>query len=140
MRSKTDPFEFILCLVFGLIGILQLTQPPIPAQAAAAQIDHTSLTVWLVLITAGCITTFFGLATPYVWGYLVEQVGLVAVGAALISYGVQITVVQIEHHLLSPITLSGGPLLACIGAGFLWKMNQVRVRVRDLPKNGKSKP
>ncbi len=77
-------------------------------------------------MAGGCLTVIVGLLSPYVWGYLVEQVGLVAVGGALISYGIQITLIQIQHHLLSPVTIAGGPLLICLGMGFIWKMNQVK--------------
>ncbi len=124
--TKFDPFEIFLSILFGLAGGLQLVYGAPPAATSAAVIDPTSLKVWLVLITAGCVTTLLGVAARRVWGYLAEQVGLAASGVALLAYGVQVTLIQVERGLLSPVTLTGGPLLALLGVSFLWKMNQVK--------------
>lgn len=124
-KRVIDPLELVLCVSFGMSAMLQFKYPA-PTGTTAATIDRGSLIMWLVLVSFGCAVTLLGMATPRVWGLQAEQVGLVAVGGALVAYGTQVVWFQWQHHILSPATISGGPLIMLLGIGLLWKMWQVK--------------
>jgi MFS family permease len=123
-RPKLDPFELILCAVFGLSGIMQLVFGPSAGSAASTMPSHWRM-LWVGLMTIGCAVTLLGALVPWVWGYLVEQVGLAATGWSLIAYGCQILFLQIQSGTLTPFTVAGGPLVVALGLGFLWKRQQI---------------
>ncbi|MGO4649783.1 hypothetical protein AB4305_33380 [Nocardia sp. 2YAB30] len=126
-----DPFEVVLCVVFGASALLQFFHGAPPGSTAATLPPGFRL-VWLVLMTAGCAFTLGGVLSRWVWGYLVEQIGLMATGWSLVAYGAQVLLLQIQRHSLSPATALGGPLVIGLGVAFLWKRQQVWNDVKSL--------
>lgn len=124
-RSLYDPFEITIAVVFGISTGMQFLFPPPPAGAAAAAQPQDLHNLWLALTLIGSLLILIGIAVRRVWGYIVEQVGLMTVGGTLVALGGQVLQFQIQHHLLSPATVTGGPLLIALGFGFLWKRYQV---------------
>ncbi|MGK8523384.1 hypothetical protein ACRS6B_18335 [Nocardia asteroides] len=130
-KTRHDPFEVVLCAVFGVSMLLQCVYGPPPGSATAAM-PSGFRTLWLVLMLLGCAATLAGLFARRVWGYLVEQIGLGALGWSLAAFGAQLLLLQIQHRSLSPATVLGGPLLIALGVAFLWKRRQVLQDVRTL--------
>ena len=126
-----DPFEVVLSLVFGVSSGLQVFVGPAPGSASAS-LPHTSLLAWLALVLFGAVLTLVGVFAKRRWGYLVEMVGLSAMGGALIAYGVQVILLQIERHGFTISSALGGPLIIGLGIGFYWKFWQVRGTVKRL--------
>jgi hypothetical protein len=129
-RTRHDPFEVVLCAVFGVSMLLQCIYPP-PASATTAMPPEFR-TLWLALMLIGCVATLVGLFAQRVWGYLVEQVGLGALGWSLVAFGAQLLLLQIQHRTIGPPTVLGGPLAIALGVAFLWKRRQVLQDVRAL--------
>ncbi|MFF7941184.1 hypothetical protein ACFZC5_15835 [Nocardia gamkensis] len=130
-RTRHDPFEVVLCAVFGVSMLLQCIYGPPPASATTAM-PSGFRTLWLVLMLIGCVATLVGLFARRVWGYLVEQVGLGALGWSLVAFGAQLLLLQIQHRTIGPATVLGGPLPIALGIAFLWKRRQVLQDVRAL--------
>ncbi|MGW4324525.1 hypothetical protein ACWEKR_01395 [Nocardia sp. NPDC004573] len=130
-KTRHDPFEVVLCAVFGVSMLLHCVYGPPPASATAAM-PAGFRTLWLVLMLIGCLATLVGLLARRVWGYLVEQVGLGALGWSLVAFGAQLLLLQIQHRTLGPATVLGGPLPIALGVAFLWKRRQVLQDVRTL--------
>ncbi|MGK8512162.1 hypothetical protein ACRS5S_30500 [Nocardia asiatica] len=128
---RHDPFEVVLCAVFGISMLLQCVYGPPPGSATAAM-PSGFRTLWLVLMLVGCTATLVGVFARRVWGYLVEQVGLGALGWSLVAFGAQLMLLQIQHGTLGPATVLGGPLPIALGVAFLWKRRQVLRDVRTL--------
>ncbi|WP_039799463.1 hypothetical protein [Nocardia araoensis] len=130
-KTRHDPFEVVLCAVFGVSMLLQCVYGPPPGSATAAM-PPGFRTLWLVLMVIGCLATLVGLFARRVWGYLVEQVGLGALGWSLVAFGAQLLLLQIQHRTLGAASILGGPLPIALGVAFLWKRRQVLQDVRTL--------
>ncbi|WP_330229427.1 hypothetical protein OHA40_25690 [Nocardia sp. NBC_00508] len=129
--TRHDPFEVVLCAVFGVSALLQALFGP-PAGSATSSMAPGFRTLWLVLLLIGCLATLVGLFARRVWGYLVEQIGLGALGWSLMAFGAQLLVLQFQQRTLGPATILGGPLPIALGLAFLWKRRQVLQDVRTL--------
>jgi hypothetical protein len=127
---RHDPFEIILSIVFGISAALQTVTGP-PPGSTAATLSPGFRNLWLALVIGGAMATLVGVAARRNWGYLVEEIGLAAMGGALVAFGAQVLELQVEHHTLSPATVLGGPLTIALGAGFYWKWFQVWRTVAD---------
>ncbi|MFD8245406.1 hypothetical protein [Nocardia sp. NPDC059691] len=130
-KTRHDPFEVVLCAVFGVSMLLQCVYGP-PPDSATAAMPSGLRTLWLVLMLIGCATTLVGLFARHVWGYLIEQVGLGALGWSLVAFGAQLLLLQLENRSLGAATFLGGPLPIALGVAFLWKRRQVLQDVRTL--------
>jgi hypothetical protein len=130
-KTRHDPFEVVLCAVFGISMVLQCVYGP-PSGSAIAAMPSQFRTLWLVLMLIGCAATLAGVFARRVWGYLVEQVGLGALGWSLVAFGAQLLLLQVQHGTLGPATVLGGPLPIALGVAFLWKRRQVLQDVRML--------
>ncbi|MEU6582398.1 hypothetical protein [Nocardia sp. NPDC046763] len=129
--TRRDPFEVVLCAVFGISGLLECCYGP-PAGSATATLPPGFRTLWLALMLTGCLATLIGLWARRVWGYLIEQIGLGALGWSLIAFGAQLLLMQIQHRTLAAATVLGGPLPIALGVAFLWKRRQVLHDVKTL--------
>lgn len=130
-NTRVDPFEVTLCAVFGVSVAMQFFVGP-PPGSMSATLPPGFRVFWLILMLIGCVTTLIGVYTPRLWGYLVEQIGLMALGGSLTAYGVQILLIQIQHHTLAPATALGGPLIIGLGVAFLWRRQQIQRDLRAL--------
>ncbi|MGW5727547.1 hypothetical protein [Nocardia beijingensis] len=130
-KTRHDPFEVVLCAVFGASMLLQCVYGP-PPDSVFAAMPPGFRTLWLVLMLIGCTTTLVGLFARRVWGYLIEQVGLGALGWSLVAFGAQLLLLQLQHGTFGPPTVLGGPLPMALGLAFLWKRRQVLQDVRIL--------
>ncbi|MEU7628762.1 hypothetical protein AB0C34_02085 [Nocardia sp. NPDC049220] len=128
---RHDPFEVVLCAVFGSSALLQCFYGQ-PSGSATATLSSGFRMLWLVLMLIGCVATLVGVFSARVWGYLIEQIGLGALGWSLVAYGAQLLLLQIQHSTLSPATVLGGPLPIALGVAFLWKRRQVWRDVKTL--------
>jgi hypothetical protein len=129
--TRHDPFEVVLSAVFSVSVLLQCFYGP-PAGSATATLPSGFRMLWVVLMLIGCVATLVGLLSGQVWGYLIEQIGLGALGWSLVAYGTQLLLLQIQHKTLSSATVLGGPLPIALGVAFLWKRRQVRQDVKTL--------
>ena len=129
--TRHDPFEVVLCTVFGFSTLLQCCYGP-PSGSAITTLPPGFRRVWLGLVLFGCAATLVGLFARRVWGYLIEQIGLEALGWSLAVYGVQLLLMQIQHRTLDPTTVLGVPLPIALGIAFLWKRRQVLQDVQAL--------
>ncbi|MGQ4614742.1 hypothetical protein [Nocardia sp. R7R-8] len=130
-KTRHDPFEVVLCAVFGVSMLWQCVYGP-PPDSATAAMPSGFRTLWLVLMLLGCATTLVGLFARQVWGYLVEQVGLGALGWSLVAFGAQLLLLQLQNRSFGAATFLGGPLLIALGVAFLWKRRHVLQDVRAL--------
>jgi len=126
-----DPFEVVLCAVFGVSVLLQCFYGS-PANSAAATLTPGLRILWLVLTLTGCLATLVGVFSRRVWGYMIEQIGLGALGWSLIAFGAQLLMMQIQLRTLSAATVLGGPLPIALGVAFLWKRRQVSQNLKTL--------
>jgi hypothetical protein len=128
---RHDPFEVVLCAVFGVSAPLQYCYGP-SLGSAIPTLPPGFRTLWLVLMLIGCIATLVGLFAQRVWGYLIEQIGLGALGWSLVAFGVQLPLMRIQVRTLAPATVLGWPLPIALGVAFLWKRRQVLQDVKTL--------
>lgn len=129
--TRHDPFEVVLCAVFGMSALLQAIYGPPPGSATSSMPPGFRV-LWLVLMLIGCLATLVGVFARRVWGYLVEQIGLGALGWSLMAFGAQLLAMQLQHRTLGPATILGGPLPIALGLAFLWKRRQVLQDVQTL--------
>ncbi|MGQ4597536.1 hypothetical protein [Nocardia sp. R6R-6] len=129
--TRHDPFEVVLCAVFGVSALLQAFYGP-PAGSATSSMPTGFRRLWLVLLLVGCVATLVGVFARRVWGYLVEQIGLGALGWSLMAFGAQLLALQFQYRTVGPATILGGPLPIALGLAFLWKRRQVLQDVRAL--------
>jgi hypothetical protein len=130
-KVRRDPFEVMLCTVFGISMLSQCFYGPSPGSATAT-LPPGFRVLWLILMLIGCVATLVGVYSPRVWGYLIEQIGLGALGWSLVAFGAQLLLLQIQHRTLSPAAMLGGPLPIALGVAFLWKRQQVLQDLKTL--------
>ncbi|WP_067886848.1 hypothetical protein [Nocardia vaccinii] len=129
--ERYDPFEVVLCAVFGISVLLQCFYGS-PANSAVATLPPGLRKLWLGLTLTGCLTTLVGVFARRVWGYLIEQIGLGALGWSLVAFGTQLLMMQIHQQTISAATILGGPLPIALGIAFLWKRRQVSQELKTL--------
>ncbi|MFI6365970.1 hypothetical protein ACIBG0_24800 [Nocardia sp. NPDC050630] len=129
--ARHDPFEVVLCAVFGFSALLQCFYGA-PPNSAVATLPPGLRILWLGLTLSGCLMTLVGVFARRVWGYLVEQIGLGAQGWSLFAFGTQLLMMQIHQQTISAATVLGGPLPIALGVAFLWKRRQVLQDLKTL--------
>jgi len=132
--EQWDPLEIVLALVFGTAALVNLIDGSPSASSTQSSVEPCLLTIWLVLLIIGVVLILVGHFSPRTWGYLLEQIGLAAMGGALIAFGAQVLELQIERHVFTLSSMAGGPLYIALGLGLFWKRHQVMQKVKLLGK------
>ncbi|MFJ9369719.1 hypothetical protein ACIRRA_35620 [Nocardia sp. NPDC101769] len=122
--TRHDPFEVVLCAVFGMSALVQCFHAG-PANSVVAALPAGLRVLWLGLTLAGAVATLVGVFARRVWGYLVEQIGLGALGWSLVASGVQLSMMQVHRQSISAAAVAGGVLPVAVGVAFLWKRRQL---------------
>jgi hypothetical protein len=129
--ARHDPFEIVLYAVFGISVLLQCYHRS-PPNSAIATLPPELRMLWLGLTLTGCLVTLVGVFARRVWGYLIEQIGLGALGWSLIAFGTQLLIMQIHRQTISAATVLCVPLPIALGVAFLWKRRQVLQELKAL--------
>lgn len=125
--GRSNPFE-IFILACGLVsGVPILTGHGHPASVASL-LNPTLLYVWACILTAGCAVALVGVLWPRRahTGLLVEQVGLVAVGAGVVIYVLGLVNLHDPGRWLA-VGLAAGFGLAC-----WWRVWLIQRYIRSL--------
>ncbi|WP_196054804.1 hypothetical protein [Nocardia aurantiaca] len=117
--------------MFGISALLQCFYGS-PPNSAVENLPPGLRMLWLGLTLSGCLTTLVGVFARRVWGYLIEQIGLGALGWSLFAFGTQLLTMQIHQQTISAATVLGGPLPIALGVAFLWKRRQVSQDLKTL--------
>lgn len=122
--DRIDPFELLLSLVFAMLAISGLLIPPAPGSSANLIPEPYRIVVYVMIIGGGlCVAV--GMLAPKVWGYLVEQIGCLAVGWSLIIYAVHTTLLLWQADRIAPRTMTGSVMLLALGVAYLWKRQRI---------------
>ncbi|MEU6582436.1 hypothetical protein [Nocardia sp. NPDC046763] len=117
-----------MCAVFGISALVQCFRGA-PVNSAVATLPAGLRMLWLGLTLAGAVVTLVGVFARRVWGYLVEQIGVGALGWSLVASGARLSMMGFHQRTISAATVLGGVLPVAVGVAFLWKRRQL---LRDL--------
>jgi hypothetical protein len=111
--GRSNPFE-IFILLLGLVSGIPILSGHVEPTSVAALLDPALLHIWAWMLTAGCGVALTGVLWPRRahTGFLIEQVGLVAVGAGVVIYVVGLAQLHDPGRVLG-IAIASGFGLAC---------------------------
>lgn len=128
---RVDPFELLLSLVFAMLAAVNFFVPP-RAGSSANLIPEPYRVVIYILIIVGALCVAVGMFSPRVWGYVVEQIGCLAVGWSLIIYALHTTLLLWQADMLRPSALTGSLMLFTLGVAYIWKRQRIWRDVKGL--------
>jgi hypothetical protein len=111
--GRSNPFE-IFILILGLVSGTPILTGHAEPTSVVALLDPVLLHIWAWMLTAGCALALAGVLWPKRphTGFLIEQVGLVAVGAGVVIYVVALAQIHDPGRVLA-IGIATGFGLAC---------------------------
>lgn len=111
--GRSNPFEIFILLLGTASGVPILTGHAEPGSVVTL-LNPMLLHIWAWMLTVGCVIALIGVLWPKQahTGFLIEQVGLVAVGAGVVIYVVALANIHDPSRVLS-IGIASGFGLAC---------------------------